>query len=69
MDASPRLRLGPRVLSFLVDKYKSWNQSVENFISGIKVFAICMWSINIVRLHVSFLCEPVVASASFAGHR
>jgi len=31
------LRLGPRVLGFLVNRYKEWNQSVENFISGIKV--------------------------------
>jgi origin recognition complex subunit 3 len=37
LDAGPRLRLGPRVLTLLIDRYKSWNQSIEEFISGIKV--------------------------------
>lgn len=37
LDAGPRLRLGPRVLTLLIDRYKSWNQSVEESISGIKV--------------------------------
>jgi hypothetical protein len=31
------LRLGPNVLAFLIERYKDWNQSVEDFISGIKV--------------------------------
>jgi origin recognition complex subunit 3 len=31
------LRLGPKVLRFLIDRYHSWNQSVEDFISGVKV--------------------------------
>lgn len=38
MTEGPRLRLGPRVLSFLLERYNSWNQNVEEFISGIKVF-------------------------------
>src|SRR5271169_5437751 len=37
MEEGPRLRLGPRVFSYLMDRYNSWNQSVEEFISGIKV--------------------------------
>lgn len=37
MEDGRRLRLGPRVLHYLIDRYKSWNQSVEDFISGIKV--------------------------------
>jgi len=36
-DRGPRLRLGPRVLTLLIDRYKLWSQSIEEFISGIKV--------------------------------
>lgn len=32
-----QLRLGPRVLAFLINRYKEWNKSVEDFISGVKV--------------------------------
>jgi hypothetical protein len=31
------LRLGPKLLSHLMEQYKSWNASIETFISGIKV--------------------------------
>ena len=37
MEEGPRVRLGPRVLHYLIDRYKCWNHSVEDFISGIKV--------------------------------
>ena len=37
MEDGERLRLSPRVLTLLIGRYKQWNQSVEDFISSIKV--------------------------------
>jgi hypothetical protein len=42
MGGKAKLRLGPRVLEFLLKRYQIWNQSIEEFISGIKVFFLEM---------------------------
>src|SRR5947207_5768525 len=68
MDEGPRLRLGPKVLSLLMDRYNSWNQSVEEFISGIKV-SLLPTSIDKVCVHVSFLCQSIVHFISHTLHR
>jgi hypothetical protein len=65
MDDGVVLRLGPAVLSFLIERYHSWNQSVEDFISGIKVFHEV---IDIVCIHVSFLRESTVNSPGYNVH-
>lgn len=68
MEEGPRLRLGPRVLSYLVDRYNSWNQSVEEFVSGIKVLHPRATS-DKVRVHVPLLREPFVCVASSCYYR
>src|SRR5277367_1898000 len=69
MEEGPRLRLGPRVLSYLFDRYNSWNQSVEEFISGIKVFPPLKFIFDKVRIPVSLLRESLVCAISCPVNR
>ena len=68
MEEGPRLRMGPRVLSYLMDRYNSWNHSVEEFISGIKVTSLVL-NFDKVRLHVPLLRESLVDIISCPIHR